>query len=193
MTSEQRISRVIRDAFVIGLREAFKLDPDYPFVQLPTGRTDIDHTIVEIIDIDPIECAKFPAIIVSSFSERGEYIFFEDDLLRVVIDPATGTPIKEIHGDPISSMVTMKTYAFSSMERDDLIDKTHFYLKTFKNQISGLGIEMYHPTILAPSQETIGTRIFFSGTIEMETYNEWSEELDVDPTTLITKFKMLIT
>lgn len=182
-----QISKLVRSALVIFMRSVFATDPNYPYVLLADGRTDMDNTIIEITDVDPIECAKFPAIIVSSHSDRGGSIYFSDDFISNLYDD-NGTLIGERHGNQLRLNVNLEAWAFSSIEREEIVDSMYIYLKTHKDIFANLGIEIRMVELIPPRQESIGTRVQFVAGLSVDTYSEWTVTDDISPSELITKF-----
>ena len=183
------ISKLVRSTFVTAMREAFKTDTDFPFIELPDGRTDIDQSVIDITDVEPAEVTKFPAIIVRSLIDRGGSIYFDDDFLGEIRDE-NGKLTGWEKGNQLRLTVELEVWAWDSIVREELTDKAYIFLKTVKDVYSTNGIELRHVTLITPREEDIGTRVHFISGLSVDTYSEWTFVEDVPENELISTFKV---
>jgi len=186
-----QISKLIRSIFITGMREAFKTDADYTYAELSDKRTDIDNTKIDIIDITPYESAKFPIIVVNTVTDRGGSIYFSDDLLSEIRDD-NGKLIGEEHGNQLRLSVNLEVWAFSNIEREEVVDKEYIYLKTLKDKFAEFGIEIRLIELMTPRQESVGTRLHYVSGLLVDTYSEWTMTDTISSDELISKFKVAL-
>lgn len=185
------ITKLLRSAFVIGLREMFKTDSKYLYVEDERGMTNIEESLIEVADTTPYEITKFPAIIIKSITDRDNTFFFGDDLIKEYVDPETGA-VKTTRGSPLRMTVHPEILAYSSIERDELCDKTYIYLRTIREKLGKLGIEVRHVTMESPTEEEYGGRVRFIGSLSVDTYSEWDFTDTTPPEELITAFRIAL-
>ena len=182
-----QVSKLIRTGLVLGFREMFRNDTAYKYADLQDKRTDIDNTIIEITDVDPIECVKFPALIVTALTDRGSTFFFSDDLFFEKRDK-DGRVLEEVRGNAVRLTLTVEAWGFSSVERDELTDKAYIYSRTIRDRLALLGIEIRQVELLSPRQEVLGTRMHFVSGVSINTYSEWEISDVLEPSDVIQKF-----
>lgn len=185
------ITKLVRSAFVIGLRNSFKDNPRYTFIENPDHSTDIDKTAIEITDVHPLEVLKWPAIIVSGVIDRGGTFFFDNDLINVNYD-TNGNPVSEERGNVVRLTITIDVWALSSVERDEILDDTYIYLRTLRTKFAELGIENREVTLTGPREEKLGQRMLFIAGISINTYSEWIIKQNIDPNDVIKSFRTII-
>ena len=181
------ISKILRTAAVEALRTAFETDENYPYVALSTGITDINNTLIQISDVEPIESIKVPTIVVKGHMDREGSIYFMDDLIREVRD-VSGSVISEIHGNQLRLNLELEVWAWSSIEREEVVDQTYIYLKTLKQVFADFGIELRLITLIAPREELIGSRVLFISGLSVDTYSEWTVDTTISQDDLIKSF-----
>jgi hypothetical protein len=186
------VSKLVRSAFVIGLREMFKTDSKYLYVENAEGMTNTEESLIEIADTTPYEIMKFPAIIIKSMRDRDNTFFFGDDLIYERTDQATGD-IKTVRGSPLRLTIMPEVRAYSSIERDELSDKVYIYLRTIREKLGKLGIEVRHVTMETPSEEEFGARVQFIGGVSADTYSEWDFTDTTPANELLSGFKIALT
>ena len=122
--------KLLRSAFVIGLREMYKTDAKYVYVEDERGMTNTEQSLIEIADTHPFEIQKFPAIVIPSITERDNTFFFGDDLMYT--EYVDGKESKLVRGSPLMMTLHIQARAYSSIERDELTDRTYIYLRTIR-------------------------------------------------------------
>jgi len=161
------LQKKLRSAFVLSLRESFKTDPNYTYVNIPNSdMTDFLNTKVEVTDTYALETIKIPTIVISKFSDRGSTFFFGDDLIESGPDTKT-------RGNILLGNVGIDVFAFSSIERDEICDKVYYYLRVVRDKLGPLGIELREVKADSPSEAEYGGRILYKGGISTNTISEW--------------------
>lgn len=165
------LQKKIRNSFVIALREIFRTDSVYPYVDHIDKTTDINASAIEITDIAPFDTIKTPCIVVSGIADLGSNFFFSNDLIQQ--NWQNGTLISETSGNQLIMNINLQVRALSSIERDEISDRAYIYLRTVRDSLAPLGIECREVAVNNPSEESLGAREIFVGGINVNTISEW--------------------
>jgi hypothetical protein len=86
----------------------------------------------------------------------------------------------------------LEVWAFSNIEREEVVDKEYIYLKTLKDKFAEFGIEIRLIELMTPRQESVGTRLHYVSGLLVDTYSEWTMTDTISSDELISKFKVAL-
>lgn len=164
----------LRSAIVISLRNSFKDDPQYTYVEDSNHMTDFVNSKIDIVDVKPLTTIKLPTIVVVNLTDKESSFFFKNDYIG--IDPEN--PNYEIYGNYILSTLGIDIHAFSSIERDELGDKTYYYLRTDREFLVPFGVELRKISINSIREVEFGERILYQIGMSVNLYSEWEVKVN---------------
>ena len=178
--SNYLVAKKIRDAVVLQLREAFKTNSTFQYVELSNGELDYENSHIDIADVTPNDDIKIPAIIISSSSIDENFRFFNDGLLEVI--EVAGVEQEEIYGTGLQTSLSISILTESTIERDQLLDLVYEYLKTATDILAEKGIAIYEIKFGRESRTTIGARELYTSSVDIDVYSEWIKGEDITDT-----------
>src|ERR1019366_6275655 len=110
------ISRRVRDAIVLNLRNQFSTDSDYPYVENSDGTLDFANTKVAINDATPMDFLIYPSITVKNLSGE-EHRFLQQDYFEQFTDV---NGVQDRRGAPMTMEVTIEAMALDTIVRDQI-------------------------------------------------------------------------
>lgn len=169
------ISRRVRDAIVVNLRNQFALDTEYPYVENPDGTLNFTQTKVAINDATPIDFLIYPCITVENLSGE-EHRFLQQDYFEQFKDSLGAVFTRR--GAPMTMEVTIKAIALDTVVRDQILDRLYERFKILTDYLSVSGVGVVKTSLLPDTREFPHDRWIYTSGIRMTLYVEWTE---VDP------------
>jgi hypothetical protein len=170
------ISRRVRDAIVINLRNQFALDPVYPYVENPDGtlnfNTTAPYTQIAINDATPLDFLFYPCITVENLSGE-EHRFLQQDYFEQFKD-STGAVFNR-RGAPMTMEVVIKAKALDTVVRDQVLDRLYERFKILTDYLSASGVGVVKTSLLPDDREFPYDRWIYTSGVRMTLYVEWTE------------------
>ena len=169
----------LKNAFVNGLRAAFatrKVGEQFRYIVGVDGFAD-NSTLITIYKGYPKKVLKYPAIFISCGSAKHEPTL-DDEFLEEIYDDK-----KNYIGDRYLGRfwfeVMVSVAAMTTLDREQVIDLTLFYLKTMKAEIRKAGIEFQEPTMSGESEKLIGNDNVYMINVNYRCFVEWGMDLSL--------------
>jgi len=185
---DYQLSANIIDTIVLNLRNKFKTDTDFPYVELSNGDLDYNNTKIEITSETPHTLIKMPTIVVNCPNVTEEHKFFNDFLLEASFDEELA--IAEVQGMGFLSDVNISLQVERTYERDQIIEKIYQYLRFPDPVLLINGISVYGLNTTSSSHTRFGTRDFYTNDIHVRIYHERIETSQIDELQRVTKIKV---
>ena len=169
------ISRRVRDAIVVNLRNQFALDAEYPYVENTDGTLNFTQTKIAINDATPIDFLTYPCITVENLSGE-EHRFLQQDYFEQFKD-SSGNVFNR-RGAPMTMEVTIKATALDTVVRDQILDRLYERFKILTDYLSVSGVGVVKTSLLPDGREFPYDRWIYTSGVRMTLYVEWTE---IDP------------
>src|ERR1035437_7158093 len=173
------ISRRVRDAIVLNLRNQFSTDTEYPYVENVDGTLDFTRTKVAINDATPMDFLIYPSITVKNLSGE-EHRFLQEDYIEQFTD-ANGV-VSDRRGAPMTMEVTIEAMALDTVVRDQILDRLYERFKILTDYLSASGVGIVKTSLLSDGREYPHDRWIYTSGIRMTLYVEWTEVSAIGPT-----------
>lgn len=175
----------VRNALIVGIRQAFAGHPQYPYVETSGGEFDFDNSKIFVSDVTPIESVAYPFIIVDTLA-ADEQRYLGPDSLGDRFNPSlAGSPdsVNEtVTFTSIPLSATIKIYTRDTIVRDELQASVYDTLKINKARLATDGVEIIQTRWLPENREFVDDRWWYVSTITMELYAEYSTRTPITET-----------
>lgn len=163
----------IKNAFVHGIREAFKtrkVGEQFRFITGPDGFAD-PTTLITIYKGFPRKILKYPAIFVSCSSGTHE-LTLDDEFLEEINDD-DGHRIGDRYLGRFWFDVTITVGAMTTLDREQVVDLLLFYLKILRTPMRKAGIEYQDPKVSAETEKDLGNDHVYMINVTYKCFTEW--------------------
>lgn len=160
----------VRDAVVLNIRDMFRTDVSYPYIDNNDGSLNFDQTKISINDVTPLDHLFYPSIIVSTVAGE-ESRFIQEDYLSSTVN-ADGS-ITELRGAPINFSVLIQSQALDTVVRDELLDKIYDHFKMITDDLAANGVAIIKTFLESDKREFVQDRWIYTSGVRMSLYAEW--------------------
>lgn len=172
-------SNALKNAFVNSLREAFatrKEGEQFRYITKADGSAD-PTTLITIYKGFPRKVLKYPAIFISC--NAGEhYATLDDEFLEEIQDEA-GVYIGDRYLGRFWFTASETIAAMTTLDREQVLDLSLFYLKVLRRPMRAAGIEYQEPRISDESEKVIGNDNVYLINVSYRCFVEWSMDLSL--------------